>query len=338
MKSIFNFSQSIVFALLITFSICVVANVAMAVTGTLPVKPTSSSEPNNAVPGVVDDGESSTEDGEGQGDRRIDEYYDPGLAGNLATLAMLILLQAVLGFDNLLYISLESKNAPLDQQSSVRSWGIGLAIFLRIALLGVLVGSKKFFEETNLFSLDSSWLGVKLNLHSLITLVGGAFIIYTAMKEIWHMTRLEHDDHGGTKRKQKSFGMVIFWIVLMNLVFSFDSILSAMALSDVFWVMAAAIVISGLMMIYLADRVSEFLAKNRMYEVLGLFVLFIVGIMLVSEGGHLAHLAFFGYEVTPMSKATFYFVLGVLVLVDIVQGQYQKKLLAQKEIEGAVPH
>jgi len=116
--------------------------------------------------------------------------------------------------------------------------------------------------------------------------------------------------------------------VLMNLVFSFDSILSSMALSDVFWVMAVAIVVGGLLMIWLAERVAVFLQKNRMYEVLGLFVLFVVGVMLTSEGGHLAHLSFFGYAVTPMTKATFYFVISVLLLTDIVQSRYKKKLLS----------
>ena len=85
------------------------------------------------------------------------------------------------------------------------------------------------------------------------------------MKEIWHMTRLEHDDHDGGEAKKKSTGMIVFWIVIMNIVFSFDSILSAMALSDVFWVMATAIVISGVMMIWLSDHVATFLERNRMY-------------------------------------------------------------------------
>jgi predicted tellurium resistance membrane protein TerC len=120
------------------------------------------------------------------------------------------------------------------------------------------------------------------------------------------------------------------WIVIMNLVFSFDSILSAMALTDEFYVMAVAIVISGLGMIWLADHVAEFLKKNRMYEILGLFVLFIVGVMLVSEGAHLAHLHLFTFEIHAMEKSTFYFVIAVLVLVDIVQGRYQKKLLAEQ--------
>ena len=138
------------------------------------------------------------------------------------------------------------------------------------------------------------------------------------------------NEHAHEEKEPASVGKIITWIVIMNLVFSFDSILSAMALTDVFWVMATAIVIGGILMIWLADTVSDFLEKNRMYEVLGLFVLFIVGIMLLSEGGHLAHLKFFGSEITPMSKATFYFVIGVLVLIDIVQSRYQRKLLASK--------
>ena len=97
--------------------------------------------------------------------------------------------------------------------------------------------------------------------------------------------------------------------------------------------MAIAIVISGILMIAMADQVAEFLKRNRMYEVLGLFILFIVGILLVSEGGHLAHIRLLDYPVEAMSKSTFYFVLIVLILVDLVQSRYQKKLLAQKERE-----
>ena len=252
---------------------------------------------------------------------------EPSLLANLTTLGFLVLLQAVLGFDNLLYISLESKHAPIEKRQMVRSWGIGIAIFLRIGLLCFLVYLKDWFEQTTLPKIDLKVFEASFSLHSLIVLAGGGFIIYTAMKEIWHMTRLEHDKHGGVEKEKKTVGSVIFWIVLMNLVFSFDSILSAMALSEVFWVMAAAIVISGVMMVWLSDHVATFLEKNRMYEVLGLFVLFVVGVMLVSEGGHLAHINLFGSEVEPMTKTTFYFVLAVLVLTDIVQSRYQKKLL-----------
>jgi predicted tellurium resistance membrane protein TerC len=178
--------------------------------------------------------------------------------------------------------------------------------------------------------LDQSHLAVPgsfiwhFNLHGLIVLLGGAFILYTAMKEILHMLALEEVGH--EQRSTRSFGAALFWIVLMNVVFSFDSILSAMALSDEFLVMATAIVIGGIMMIWLSDHVTEFLQKNRMYEVVGLFILFLVGIMLISEGGHLAHLKFFGYDVTPLSKTIFYFVIFVMVLVDLVQSRYRRKL------------
>jgi len=111
-----------------------------------------------------------------------------------------------------------------------------------------------------------------------------------------------------------------------------------MALTDNFIIMAIAIIGSGLMMIWLADHVAEFLKRNRMYEVLGLFILFIVGIMLLSEGGHLGHLKFFGYAVEPMAKSTFYFVIVVLVAIDLVQNRYQKKLMAQRQREMDVEH
>jgi len=244
--------------------------------------------------------------------------------GNFVDLMLLVMLQAVLGFDNLLYISLESKRAPLEKQASVRFWGIALAVFLRIVLLFLLLNMIQAFQQ-QLFSID--WKDVveaRFNLHAVIVLFGGIFILYTAMKEILHMMSLEDIDNEA--REGKSVGAIIFWIVAMNVVFSFDSILSAMAITDVFFIMATAIMIGGLLMILLADTVSEFLQKNRMYEVLGLFILFLVGIMLISEGGHLAHMKLFGNEIIQMSKTTFYFVLFILVISDIVQSRYQKKL------------
>ena len=250
------------------------------------------------------------------------------LLENLVSLGLLVLLQAVLGFDNLLYISLESKRAPADKQAFVRKLGIGLAVVLRIVLLFLLLRLIGYFQEP-IFGIHAGWMEGEFSGHSLIVLAGGIFIIYTATKEILHMMGLEDVQHAETK--PRSVNAIIFAIVAMNLVFSFDSILSAIALTDVFWVMATAIVIGGVLMIWLADRVAGFLQKNRMYEVLGLFVLFVVGIMLVTEGGHLAHLHFFGHEITPMTKATFYFVIGILVITDIVQSRYQKKLLRLRQ-------
>ena len=129
-------------------------------------------------------------------------------------------------------------------------------------------------------------------------------------------------------------------IVIMNIVFSFDSVLSAIALTSYIGnymvemvLMSIAIVASGILMMVLADRVSQFLQKNRMFEVLGLFVLFIVGIMLLTEGGHLAHIKLFGNEIVPMSKTTFYFVITILVVIDIVQSRYHKKIIQIEQME-----
>lgn len=251
---------------------------------------------------------------------------------NLLTLLMLILLQAVLGFDNLLYISMESKRVAEADRRRVRQLGIGIAIGLRIVLLFVLTQAIGYFQDAFL-EIDTRPLHLALSGHALIVLAGGGFILYTAVKEIFHMLApidLEARDGAGTRRTP---AQAVTMIVLMNLVFSFDSILGAIALTDNFVTMAIAVVISGVLMIWLADRVSAFLQKNRMYEVLGLFVLLLVGVMLLSEGGHLAHLEFFGHPVEAMSKSTFYFVLAVLVVVDVVQGRYQNKLLAEREAE-----
>ena len=262
------------------------------------------------------------------------------------TLIVLTLLQAVLGFDNLLYISIESKRVEESKQSMVRKWGIGLAIVLRIVLLFVVVGAISKFQAPFIKIPFAGYVEGDFNVHSFIVLLGGGFVIYTAIKEIYHMTSM--DDLGHADEVKRSVGSAMFWIVTMNLVFSFDSILSAIALAGSskpgeaatittggMIVMSLAIVFSGIMMIVLADRVSTFLQKNRLYEVLGLFILLIVGVMLVSEGGHLAHLKFLNHPVEPMAKSTFYFVIGVLVFVDIVQGRYQRKLLAQAKAKAA---
>lgn len=248
----------------------------------------------------------------------------------LFTLGMLILLQVVLGFDNLLYISIESKRVAEDRQSFVRKTGIGLAIAFRIVLLFVVVNLIAGLKDS-FWDIDNKFISTRVNGHSLIVLGGGAFILWTALKEIYHLLAVSDIDQEGKGAKTNSVGKAVTMIVIMNLVFSFDSILSALALTKNFWTMAAAIVVSGVLMIWLADRVAEFLKKNRMYEVLGLFVLFIVGVMLVSEGGHIAHLKLFGHAIEPMAKSTFYFVLVVLIIVDVVQAKFQKNLLAQQE-------
>ncbi len=254
---------------------------------------------------------------------------------NLFTLLMLILLQAVLGFDNLLYISIESSRVEKDKQQFVRRLGIGLAIVFRLILLFIMVRLIDSLSDP-LFGIHiGNMIAGEFTFHALVSILGGAFIMYTAIKEIMHLLAVEHiEDTEG--HAPKSVGGTIAMIVLMNLIFSFDSLLSAIALTDVTAIMATAIIISGIMMIALADGVSAFLKKNRMFEVIGLFILFIVGILLITEGGHLAHLSLFGFKVEAMSKASFYFIIFIMVIVSIVQTNYRNKLERQRQHELTV--
>ncbi|MDF1728887.1 MAG: tellurium resistance protein TerC [Sulfitobacter sp.] len=258
---------------------------------------------------------------------------------NLGNLLMLCFLQAVLGFDNLLYISIESQRAPVAHQAAVRRWGIIIAVALRIILLFAMIQLIDALAEP-FFVLD--WEGVitgGVNFATIVFIIGGIFIMYTAVKEIGHMLSIEHLGTDVEGKSGKSAAQVVMLIVFMNLIFSFDSVLSALAITDVFVILATAILLSGLAMLVLADGVTRFLEKNRMYEVLGLFILLIVGIVLLGESGqaaaHAMHdpdlaLRLFGYEVIPMSKTTFYFSVLVLVAVEVIQSGYTRKLNAER--------
>ena len=142
---------------------------------------------------------------------------------NLITLFMLILLQAVLGIDNLLYLSIESKKAPQDKQKKVREIGIIIAVVLRIILLFLLVELIKYFQEV-ILDFDTFLISAQFNFHSIIVLIGGVFILYTAVSEIIHMVNIEEKINASVK--PKSIKSIIISIVIMNLVFSFDSILA----------------------------------------------------------------------------------------------------------------
>ncbi|RKQ69821.1 putative tellurium resistance membrane protein TerC [Litorimonas taeanensis] len=297
---------------------------------------------------------------------------------SLFTLFMLVLLQAVLGFDNLLYIAIESnKVGDPNEAKKVRKWGIGIAVVFRILLLFIIVSVFSYLAEPIFAVPFENILEGEFTVQALVTLLGGGFIIYTAVKEIHHLLAVDHIEHSEGSGRRTMMGAIAL-IVAMNLVFSVDSILSAMAIASVdaanivnaagetlgvfqgsvveckaaliadpmagavgceptrsyqVPLMVIAIVLSGLAMILLADRVTEFLKKNRMYEVLGLFILFLVGVLLVTEGAHLAHLKIFGFAIDAMSKSSFYLVVGVLIITDVLSNRYQKRLWAQREAE-----
>lgn len=262
---------------------------------------------------------------------------------NLANLGVLIFLQAVLGFDNLLYISIESQRAPKEYQKRVRFWGIIIAVALRVILLFTMIQLIDALKDPfYIFDYPGVITG-GVNFSTVVFIFGGIFIMYTAFKEISHMLTIHDLGHDAEGKSGKSARQVVMLIVLMNLIFSFDSILSALAITDVFPVLAIAIITSGIAMLVLADGVTVFLQKNRMYEVLGLFILLIVGVVLLGEAGpaaaHAMHdddlqIKIFGYALLPMSKTTFYFSVVVLVLVEVVQTGYQRKLAKEREPGG----
>ncbi|MCO4847091.1 MAG: tellurium resistance protein TerC [Yoonia sp.] len=259
---------------------------------------------------------------------------------NATNLIMLCFLQAVLGFDNLLYISIESKRAPVAQQKSVRMWGILIAVALRVVLLFAMI---QLIDAMSAPFHIFDWTGViegGVNFATCVFIIGGIFIMYTAVKEIGHMLSIDQLDHDVSGKTGKSATRVVMMIVIMNLIFSFDSVLSALAITDVFPILATAIILSGLAMLLLADGVTKFLEKNRMYEVLGLFILLIVGVVLLGESGpaagHAMHnealnIKVFGKEIIPMSKSTFYFSVVVLVAVEIIQSGYSRKLNLERK-------
>jgi len=265
---------------------------------------------------------------------------------NLGNLIMLIFLQAVLGFDNLLYISIESKRAPVAQQKSVRFWGIIIAVVLRIVLLFAMIRLIEALSEPfYTFNLPGLIEG-GVNFATVVFVIGGIFIIYTAVKEISHMLTVEHLDADFSGKGGKSAVQVVTLIVTMNLIFSFDSVLSALAITDVFPILAIAILASGLAMLLLADGVTQFLERNRMYEVLGLFILLIVGVVLLGEAGPAAahavendalQIKLMGYDLIPMSKTTFYFAVVVLIAVEVIQSGYSRKLAAERSATQSAP-
>lgn len=255
---------------------------------------------------------------------------------NATNLIMLCFLQAVLGFDNLLYISIESQRAPVAQQKSVRTWGILIAVALRVVLLFTMIQLIDALSEPFYVF---NWPGViegGVNFATVVFVIGGAFIMYTAVKEIRHMLTMHDLSHDVEGKPAKSATRVVIMIVIMNLIFSFDSVLSALAITDVFPILAIAIILSGLAMLLLADGVTRFLEKNRMYEVLGLFILLIVGVVLLGEAGHAVgdadlYIKVFDKEIVPMSKSTFYFSVIVLVAVEVIQSGYARKLNAERK-------
>ena len=227
---------------------------------------------------------------------------------NLISLFTLTLLEIVLGIDNIIFISIVAGKLPPSKQNKARQIGLALAMIVRIfLLLGIsfIIGLK-----ADLFTIN----GIGFSGRDLILLSGGLFLMGKTVTEIHE--KLEGEaDHFDDVKKEKSFVSVIFQIVLVDIIFSFDSILTAVGLSDFVEVMIAAVVISMLIMMVYSRRISIYINRRPSIKMLALCFLIMIGALLVAEA----------FDV-HVPKATVYFGMVFALLVDLLNQRARKKI------------
>lgn len=212
-------------------------------------------------------------------------------------LATLAILEIVLGIDNIIFISILADKLPEEQQPRARRNGLILAMVTRLALLGAI--SMIMRLTAPLFSV----LGHGYSGRDLILIGGGLFLLTKATREIHH--RLEGDDEAKARRRAVSYGAVLAQIAIMDIVFSLDSVITAVGLAEDFMVMAIAIVLAVVVMLLAANAVSEFVNDHPTVKMLALSFLLLLGMTLVAEG--------FGQHIP---KGYIYFAMGFSVFVE----------------------
>lgn len=233
----------------------------------------------------------------------------------LVPLISLIALEVILGIDNIIFISILTDKLPPHQRNKLRYWGIGLAMVMRLILLAVISWILKLDQE--LFMLfDVSFTG-----KGLILLVGGLFLIYKSTKEIYHKTEIAMDEKP-TVSKQATFASLLSEIILLDLVFSIDSIITAVGMVQELWVMYTAVIITVMIMLIASGPISHFIRKHPSFKILALCFLMMIGVSLVAEGLH--------FEIP---KGYIYFSMAFAFLVDIIQMQTVKTSDNQREIQ-----
>jgi predicted tellurium resistance membrane protein TerC len=194
-----------------------------------------------------------------------------------AALATLVVMEVVLGIDNLIFISILTNKLPADQQTRARRIGIGLALILRLGLLGTVAFIVHLTEPV--FSV----LGQTFSWRDLILIGGGLFLLWKATKEIHHTVDPEPEAErstGGTI----GFGAAIGQILLLDLVFSIDSIITAVGMTEHVPVMMVAVVVAVVVMLVAAEPLSAFIARNPTVVMLALGFLIMIGMTLIAEG------------------------------------------------------
>lgn len=192
-------------------------------------------------------------------------------------LLTLILLEVVLGLDNIIFISIVASRLPQHQQKKARQLGLILAMFLRLGLLGII--SLILQLEGNLFTL----FDIEISGKYLILIAGGLFLLYKASKEIYHKTEGEEGDT--TKEiKAITFRSVIIQILILDLVFSVDSIITAVGMVDELWIMYVAVIVTVGIMFFASEPISRFINNHPGLKLLALSFLLLIGVSLIAEG------------------------------------------------------
>lgn len=212
-------------------------------------------------------------------------------------LATLAVLEIVLGIDNIIFISILADKLPAERQARARQLGLLLAMVTRLALLGTINMIMRLTEP--LFSL----MGHAYSGRDLILIIGGLFLLTKSTREIHH--RLEGDDDHAGKVGATSYGAVLVQIAIMDMVFSLDSVITAVGLAEDFAVMAIAIVLAVVVMLLAANAVSRFVNDHPTVKMLALSFLLLLGMTLVAEG--------FGQHIP---KGYIYFAMGFSIFVE----------------------
>jgi len=215
-------------------------------------------------------------------------------------LATLVILEIVLGIDNLIFISILTNKLPIEQQARARRLGIGAALIMRLALLATISFIVQLTEPLfTAFGHGFSW-------RDLILIAGGLFLVWKATKEIHHT--VDPDDHKDTMigdAVTMSIGAAIFQILLLDLVFSIDSIITAVGMTDHIAIMYIAVISAVTVMLLAAEPLSKFIAKNPTIVMLALGFLLMIGMTLIADG--------FGFHVP---KGYIYAAMGFSALVE----------------------
>ena len=243
-------------------------------------------------------------------------------------LLTLTFLEIVLGIDNIIFISIVTGKLPEKDRKRATQIGLFLAMFMRIGLLfgiSLLIAMKEPW-----FEIDWGWFSADFTGQAIILLAGGIFLIYKSTKEIH-----EKVDHKGEEEKslgnvaKKSFSNVILQILLIDLIFSVDSILTAVGMTNglpgALYIMITAVVISvGIMMLF-AVPVGNFVNKNPSLQILGLAFLILIGFMLITESMHLSDAQLAGQHVGAVPKGYLYFAIAFSLAVEFLNMKMRKK-------------